>query len=141
MTTNKKAYYDYEILEEFEAGLMLEGWEAKAIASNVCSITGSHCVVREGEVFLVGSSMGTADNDQLRTRKLLLNRKEINRLMGKTQERGLTLIPLKVFALRGKFKLKIGLAKGKKEYDKRDTEKKRDIENENRRIVKTQTLS
>lgn len=141
MTTNKKAYYDYEILEEFDAGLVLEGWEAKAIASNVCSITGTHCVVRDGEVFLVGASMGGAENDQLRTRKLLLHKKEIDRVMGKTQERGLTLIPLKVYPMRGKFKLKIGLAKGKREYDKRETEKKRDIENEMRRIVKTQSLN
>jgi len=138
---NKKAYHDYEILEEFESGMVLQGWEAKAIASDVCSIAGTHCVIRNGEVYLVGASMGSADNDQLRTRKLLLNKKEINRVMGRTQERGLTLIPLKIYPLRGKFKLKIGLAKGKKEYDKRESEKKRDIENEMRRIVKSQKLN
>lgn len=141
MIQNKKAYYDYEILEEYECGLKLEGWEVKAIAEKACSIAGSHCVVMNGDVMLVGASIGSAENEMMRSRKLLLHKKEIARLIGKTKEKGLTIIPLKVYTVRGKFKLTIGVAKGKKEYDKRATEKKRDIENENRRIVKSQKLS
>ena len=138
MIENKKAYYDYEILENYECGMVLESWEVKAIAAGTCSIAGTHCKVFGSDVFLVGANMGSSENDQQRTRKLLLHRKEINRLIGKTQEKGLTLIPLKIYHKKGKFKLAIGIARGKKDYDKRDVEKKRDIENENRRIVKSQ---
>lgn len=141
MIENRKAHYDYEILEEYECGIMLESWEVKAIAANVCSIVGSHCKVLNSDVFLVGASAGSSDNEQQRTRKLLLHRKEINRLIGSTQERGLTLVPLKLYNKNGKFKLAVGLARGKKNYDKRETEKKRDIENETRRIVKSQKLA
>lgn len=140
MITNKKAYHNYELVEEYECGMVLEGWEAKSLADGIAAIVGSHCVVRDGEMFLVGSSIGKADNDQLRTRKLLLNRSELNRLMGRVQEKGLTLVPLKIYKKHGKFKLAIALAKGKKEYDKREDAKKRDIENEMRRIVKSQKL-
>ena len=141
MISNKKAYFDYEILEEYECGMKLEGWEVKAIAENACSIAGSHCVVYNSDIMLVGASIGSSENDILRTRKLLLHKKEIARLIGKTKEKGLTIIPLKVYTVRGKFKLTIGVARGKKEFDKRASEKKRDIENENRRIVKSQKLS
>lgn len=141
MIKNKKAFYDYEILEEYECGLKLEGWEVKAIAEKSCSIVGSHCVVMNGDVMLVGASIGGAENDMQRSRKLLLHKKEIARIIGKTKEKGLALIPLKVYTVRGKFKLTIGVAKGKKEYDKREVEKKRDIENDNRRIIKSQQLS
>jgi|TARA_R110000782_G_scaffold65873_2_gene133911 SsrA-binding protein len=140
MFENKKAHYDYEILEELECGIMLESWEVKSIANKVCSIVGSHCKVLDSDVFLIGASMGSSDNDQQRTRKLLLHRKEINRLIGKTREKGLTLIPLKLYSKKGKFKLSIGVARGKKEYDKRATDKKRDIELETRKIVKSQKL-
>ena len=141
MIENKKAYYDYEILENYECGIMLKSWEVKAIASKVCSIAGSHCKVLNSDVFLVGASVGSSDNEQQRTRKLLLHRKEINRLIGRTQEKGLTLVPLKLYNKNGKFKLAIGLARGKKDYDKRETDKKRDIENETRRIVKSQKFA
>ncbi len=140
MISNKKAYYDYEILEEYECGMKLLGWEVKAIANNTCAIAGSHCVVYGNDIMLVGASMGGSEDDILRTRKLLLHKHELDRLIGKTKEKGLTLIPLRIYTKRGKFKLAIGIAKGKKEYDKRATEKKRDIENENRRIVKSQKL-
>lgn len=140
MITNKKAYYDYEILEEYECGMKLEGWEVKAIADNVCSIAGSHCVFYNENIMLVGASIGSSENDILRTRKLLLHKHEISRLIGKTKEKGLTLIPLRVYTKRGKFKLAIAVARGKREFDKRETEKKRDIENENRRIVKSQKI-
>lgn len=141
MFENKKAYYDYEILEEYECGIMLESWEVKAIANKVCAIVGSHCKVLDSDVFLIGASMGSSKNEQQRTRKLLLHRKEINRLIGKTREKGLTIVPLKLYNKGGKFKLSIGVARGKKEYDKRETDKKRDIENETRRIVKSQKLA
>lgn len=141
MFENKKAYYDYEILEDYECGIMLESWEVKAIANKTCSIVGSHCKVFNSDVFLIGASIGSSDNEQQRTRKLLLHRKEINRLIGKTQEKGLTLIPLKLYNKNGKFKLSIGVARGKKEYDKRETDKKRDIELETRKIVKSQKLA
>ena len=141
MIENKKAYYDYEILEQYECGMKLEGWEVKAIADKACAIAGSHCVVMNQNVWLVGSTIGSSDYDMTRSRQLLLHKKEINKLIGKTKERGLTLIPLKIYSIRGKYKLLIGLAKGKKEYDKRDSDRKRDIELENRRIVKSQKLS
>lgn len=140
MIENKKAYYDYEILEQYECGIVLESWEVKSIANRICSIVGSHCKVFNTDVYLIGASVGSSSNDQQRTRKLLLHRKEINRLMGKTQEKGLTLMPLKLYSKNGKFKLEIGLARGKKEFDKRETDKKRDIELETRRIVKSQKL-
>lgn len=141
MIQNKKAFYDYEILEEFECGLKLEGWEVKAIAQKSCSIAGSHCIINDGAVMLIGASIGSGENDMQRTRKLLLHKKEISRLIGKTQEKGLTLVPLKVYTVRGKFKLTIGVARGKKEYDKRESTKNRDIDIDNRRIVKSQKLS
>lgn len=136
--SNKKAYYDYSITEEIECGMVLEGWEVKAIANNNCSIAGTHCRIFEGEAFLMGASIGTAENDLNRTRKLLLHKKELNKLIGKAQEKRLTLVPLKIYNKHGKFKLLVGLAKGKTSYDKREYEKNRDIDNEARKIVKSQ---
>lgn len=141
MFANKKSFYDYEILEQYDCGIVLEGWEVKAIADKKCSIVGTHCKIFNGEAFLVGASIGSSDNDQMRSRKLLLHKSEINRLIGKTQEKGLSLVPIKLYSTRGKFKLVIGVGKGKKEYDKRETEKKRSIEDDNRRIIKSQKLS
>jgi SsrA-binding protein len=138
MIENKKAFFDYEILEQYDCGLKLEGWEVKAIAAKACSIAGSHCVVMDQNVWLVGSNIGSSDHDMTRSRKLLLHKREITRLIGKTKERGLTLVPLRIYNMRGKYKLAIGLAKGKKEYDKRATDKKRDIDLELRRVVKSQ---
>lgn len=138
MIENKKAFFDYEIIEQYDCGLKLEGWEVKAIASKSCSIAGSHCVVMDQNVWLVGSNIGSSDHDMTRSRKLLLHKREITRLIGKTKERGLTLVPLRIYNVRGKYKLAIGLAKGKKEYDKRATDKKRDIDLELRRVVKSQ---
>ena len=135
---NKKAFFDYEILEQYECGMKLEGWEVKALASGTCSIAGSHCKVFGPDVMLIGASIGGAENDIQRSRKLLLHKKEISRLVGKTHEKGLTLIPLRIYATRGKFKLSIGVARGKKEYDKREAAKKTAIENDNRRIIKSQ---
>lgn len=141
MIENKKAWFDYEILEQFECGMKLEGWEVKAIANKTCSIAGTHCVVMDENIWLIGATIGSSDRDMTRSRKLLLHKKEITRLVGKTKERGLTLVPLKIYTTRGKYKLLIGLAKGKKEYDKREADKKRDVELENRRIVKSQKFA
>jgi SsrA-binding protein len=138
MIENKKAFFDYEIFEQYECGMKLEGWEVKAIAEKACSIAGSHCVLMNGDVYLVGANIGSAQFDMTRSRKLLLHKKEISRLIGKTKEKGLTLVPLKVYTTRGKYKLSIGLVRGKREYDKRETSKNRDIDLENRRIVKSQ---
>lgn len=137
---NKKALFDYEILEEYECGMKLMGWEVKAIAANNASIIGSYCKILNEEAFLIGSSMGSSENDIQRTRKLLLHKREISRLLGKTQEKGLTLVPIRIYNKNGKFKLLIGLARGKKEFDKRATDKKRDIEIDNRRSIKSQKL-
>ena|ERR1700741_2493008 len=141
MIENKKAYFNYEILEQYECGMVLQSWEVKAIADSKAGIVGSYVKILNGEAFLIGSTVGTSDNDQVRTRKLLLHKKELNKLIGKIQEKGLTLVPLKLYNTKGKFKLLVGLGKGKKEFDKRETEKKRDIENDNRRTVKSQRLS
>ena len=141
MIENRKVFHDYEILEEIEAGLVLESWEVKAIASGKCSIVGTHCKILNDETFLIGASIGSSDNDIQRTRKLLLHRKEIARLTGKVHEKGLTLVPIRVYSKHGKFKLVIGVARGKKDYDKRATDKKRDIEDDMRRTIKSQQLS
>lgn len=143
MIENKKAFFDYEILEQYECGMKLESWEVKAIAGKSCSIVGAHCQYwpNRDNIFLLGATIGTSEENMHRPRALLLHKKEIQRIIGKTKEKGLTLVPLRVYTVRGKFKLTIGVAKGKREFDKRATEKKRDIENENRRIIKSQKLS
>jgi SsrA-binding protein len=138
---NRQAHHNYEIIETYQCGMVLESWEVKAIVNGTCSIAGSYCKILSEEVFLVGANMGSSLNEMQRTRKLLLNRREINKLIGKTQERGFALVPLKIYPLKGKFKLLIGLAKGKKEYDKRETDKKRSIEDDNRRIIKSQKFA
>ncbi len=141
MISNKKAFFDYEIIEEYESGMKLEAWEVKAIAQNSCSIAGSHCIIKDDVVILVGANIGSSDNDMQRSRTLLLHKKEIARLVGKVKEKGLTLVPLRIYQKNGKFKLSIGVARGKKEYDKRETTKNRDIDLDNRRIVKSQKIA
>lgn len=133
--TNKEARFDYEILEDFEAGLVLKADEIKAIRSGRVNLKGSYgkLFYENGKpaVFLVGAHFYTNTLDPYRTKKLLLHKKEIDKLVGKTQEKGLTLIPLEIYVTRGKAKLKLGLGRGKKQFDKRETIKKRE---ENRRI-------
>lgn len=138
MIENRKAHFDYAILEEYECGMKLIGIEVKAIAGNECSIVGAHCKIIGPDVMLIGATVGT---DTQRSIKLLLHKREIARLIGKTQEKGLTLIPLKIYHVRGKFKLSIGVAHGKKEYDKRETNKNRAIDIDNRRTIKSQKLA
>jgi SsrA-binding protein len=131
---NSKAYFDFDILEEEIAGMMLNTPTVKKIASGQFSITGNYVKIVSDEVFLIGD-----DSDA--SIKLLLTKKQINRYIGKVKEKGLTIVPLEVTISNGKFKLKIGLAKGKKEYDKRATDKSRDMDLEARRVVKSQKFS
>src|SRR6187401_1799475 len=140
---NRKAFHDYFIEERYEAGIVLEGWEVKAIRGGRSSIAEAYVMVRGAEIFLIGchiTPLPTASThvtpDPTRTRKLLLNAEEIKRLIGKVEQRGYTLIPLNLHFSKGRVKLAIGLAKGKKQYDKRDTEKERDWQREQQRLLR-----
>ena len=143
LAENKRAAFDYELLETFEAGLVLTGNEAKSARLGHPGISGTHCIVRGGEAFVVGVSIpsfqpGNAPPgyEPERTRKLLLTKKEIAHITEKTKA-GLTLIPLKLYNdKRGYLKLALALARGKKKYDKREVIKKRETERETRRIIK-----
>lgn len=140
---NKKAFFDYFIEERFEAGVVLEGWEVKAIRAGRIQLKEAYVIVRHGEVFLFGahvSPLPTASThinpDPVRTRKLLLNAGEISTLIGKVERAGYTLVPLNLHYTKGRIKCEIGLAKGKKQHDKRDTEKQRDWQREKQGILK-----
>lgn len=132
LTNNKKARHEYFIEQEYEAGIALKGTEVKSLRLGKASVTEAFCQIRNGEVFIYGMHIsayeqGNRNNvDPLRTRKLLLHRREINKLIGATKEKGYTIIPLSVYLKNGLVKVKIGLAKGKKLHDKRDTIAKRD---------------
>ena len=140
---NKKAFHDYFIEEKFEAGLVLEGWEVKAIRASRVQLKEAYVIVKHGAVYLIGchiSPLLTASThihpDPTRSRKLLLHASEISKLIGKTERAGFTLIPLNMHFLKGRIKLDIGLAKGKKEHDKRATEKDREWQREKLRLVR-----
>ena len=140
---NKKAFHDYFIEERFEAGIALEGWEVKAIREGRVQLKEAYVIVSSGEIFLIGShisALPTASThiqpDPTRTRKLLLNAGEINKLIGAVERAGYTLVPLDMHYTRGRIKLEIGLAKGKKQYDKRAAEKDRDWKREQQRLVR-----
>ncbi len=140
---NKKAFHDYFIEEKYEAGVVLKGWEVKAIRAGRCQIKEAYVVVRKGEIFITGchiSPLEAASShvspDPARTRKLLLHSDEINKLIGKVERAGYTLIPLDVHYSRSKVKLEIGLAKGKKQHDRREAEKKREWEREKQRLMR-----
>lgn len=144
ITQNKKAYFDYFVEEKYEAGLVLEGWEVKAIRSGRAQINEGYVILRNGAFWLLNahiSALPTASThispDPIRTRKLLLNGEEIGRLVGKVEQRGYTVIPLDMHYKNGRIKLEIGLAKGKQKADKRDTEKKREWTREKQRLLKT----
>lgn len=137
---NKKAYFNYEILEKWEAGIVLLGQEVKSIKSGRINLAGSYVVLRDDEVFLVGCHIPPyqpkntpADYDSERARKLLLKKKEIDYLIGKTKQKGLTLIPLRVYAKNATIKLEFGTARGKKKFDKRETIRKRETDREMRK--------
>ena len=134
---NKKALFDYEVLEKFEAGMVLFGQEVKSIKTGHINLSGTFVTVRAGEPFLVGVKVppyqpnnAGADYNQERQRKLLLNKKEIDYLIGKIKTKGFSLIPLKIYDNNGRIKLEFGLARGKKKYDKKEKIKKRDVERE-----------
>jgi SsrA-binding protein len=140
---NKKAYFNYNILEKFEAGISLIGLEVKSIKSGRINLSGAYVVVKNGEVFLVGANIPPyqpkntpKDYNPERTRKLLLKKAEIKYLTGKIKQKGLTIVPLRVYNIRGIIKLEFAVAKGKKSFDKRESIKKREYEIEMKRKLK-----
>ena len=140
---NKKAFHDYFIEEKYEAGIVLEGWEVKAIRDNRTNIKEAYVIIQRGEIYLIGchiTPMGAASThirpDAIRTRKLLLHNEEISKLIGKVERSGYTLVPLNLHYQRGRIKCEIGLAKGKKQHDKRDTERSRDAQREIAKVMK-----
>lgn len=142
LADNRKAGYDYHLLEEFEAGLVLLGTEVKAIREGRVNLREAYCRLDGAEAYLLGAHIGQyshggyASHDPMRPRKLLLNRDELNKLLGKTTERGLTIVPLRMYLKNGRVKLTIALAKGKKTYDKRETIRRREADRETRAAVK-----
>jgi SsrA-binding protein len=143
---NKKAFHDYFVEERFEAGVVLEGWEVKAIRAGRVQLQEAYVIVRNAEIFLIGchiSPLPTASThinpDSTRTRKLLLHAGEINKLIGSVERAGYTLVPLDLHYAKGRIKLEIGLAKGKKQHDKRATEKEREWQREKQRLLKAKT--
>src|SRR5438552_7007445 len=140
---NRKAYHDYHLLETFEAGVALLGTEVKAIREGRVNLRDSFARIDDGEVYLYNvnispySHRGYANHEPLRARKLLLHRDEIRKLIGKTVEKGMTLVPVRMYFKKGRVKVAVSLAKGKKEYDKRETVKRRDAERETRAAIKS----
>ena len=142
---NKKAFFDYFIEEKYEAGIVLEGWEVKAIRDNRVNLKEAYVIIQRGEIYLIGchiTPLGAASThirpDAIRTRKLLLHKDEISKLIGKVERAGYTLVPLDMHYKNGRIKIQIGLAKGKKQYDKRQAEKEKDWKREQGRLLKTQ---
>lgn len=142
---NKKAFYDYFIEEKYEAGIVLEGWEVKAIRDGRVNLKEAYVIIQQGEIYIIGchiTPLGAASThirpDATRTRKLLLHSEEIAKLIGKVERAGYTLVPLDMHYTRGRIKLQIGLAKGKKQYDKRAAEKEKDWKREQSAIMKHQ---
>jgi SsrA-binding protein len=140
---NKKAFFDYFIEERFEAGLVLEGWEVKAIRAGRAQLKEGYVVLQNGAFYLIGAhispltSASTHVNaDPVRTRKLLLNAEEIRKLIGKVEQRGYTIVPLNLHYKNSRVKLEIGLAKGKKQHDKREADKERDAKREAQQAVR-----
>jgi len=145
---NRKAFHDYFIEERFEAGIALEGWEVKSIRAGRANLKEAYVVVKGGELFLIGahlSPLATASThvhpDPTRTRRLLLHREEINRLIGKVERAGYTLTPLDLHYSKGRVKLAIGLAKGKKQHDKRAAIKEREWNREQQRLLRSRAAS
>lgn len=140
---NKKAFYDYFIEQRFEAGIALEGWEVKAIRAGRAQLKEAYVTVGNSELFLIGchisplpTTSAHVQPDPTRTRKLLLHTEEISRLIGSVERAGYTLVPLNLHYSKGRIKLEIGLAKGKKQHDKRDTEKDREWQREQQRLIR-----
>jgi SsrA-binding protein len=140
---NKKAFHDYSIEERYEAGVVLEGWEVKAIRAGKVQLAEAYVVVRDGELFLLNShisALATAsthvDPNPTRTRKLLLNAAEIRKLIGKVERAGYSLVPLDLHFSKGRIKLEFGLAKGKRQFEKRDASAEKDWKREQNRLLK-----
>ena len=140
---NKKAFFDYFIEERYEAGIVLAGWEVKAIRAGRAQIKEGYVILKQGELYLIGAHISAlpeasthVNPDPVRTRKLLLNQDEIKKLVGKVEQRGYTLVPLNLHFKGGYVKLEIGLAKGKKQHDKRDVEKEKDWKREQEQLMK-----
>lgn len=145
---NKKAFHDYFIEEKYEVGIVLEGWEVKAIRAGRAQLKEAYILVRKGELFLIGSHispLATASThvnpDPVKTRKLLLHALQIRELIGKVERAGYTLVPLDMHYKSGRIKLEIGLARGKKQYDKRETEKRKEWERDKQRLLRMQRSS
>lgn len=145
---NKKAAYNYFFEERFEAGLVLEGWEVKSLREGKVQLTDGYVVIRDGELFIIGlqiNPLHTASThvnpDNVRTKKLLMHKEQIQRLIGKVEQKGYTLVPINLHWKDGKVKCEIALAKGKAEHDKRNTEKKRDWEREKGRLMRHKVSS
>lgn len=144
ITQNKKAFHDYFIEDQYEAGIMLEGWEVKAIREGKVQLKEAYVIIQRGEIYIIGchiTPLGAASThvrpDATRTRKLLLHNEQIAKLIGQVERAGYTLVPLDMHYTRGRVKVQIGLAKGKKQYDKRETEKERDWVREKARIMRS----
>ena len=143
ITVNKKAFHDFFVEEKYEAGIALQGWEVKAIRAGRMNIKESYVIIRNGEIFLIGmhiTPLPTASThvnpDPTRTHKLLLHDSEIMKLIGKVERAGYTLVPLDLHYTRGRIKLEVGLAKGKKQHDKRGDEQEKDSKREAQRAMK-----
>ena len=140
---NRKAFHDYHILDTWEAGLVLLGTEVKSIREGRVNLRDSYARIEKGEVWLCNvnvspySHRGYADHEPMRQRKLLMRREEIRKLIGKTVEKGMTLVPLRMYFKGGRIKVAVGLAKGKKDYDKRETIKRRETDRETRAAIKS----
>ena len=140
---NRKARHEYFIEDRYEAGLILAGWEVKSLRAGRAQLAEAYVFIKNGEVFLTGAHLSPLNSasthvtvDPTRTRKLLLNRAEIDRLVGAVERAGYTLVPLELFWKNGRAKIRIGLAKGKKQHDKRATEKDRDWERDKARVLR-----
>lgn len=143
IANNKKAFHDYFIEEKYEAGIALEGWEVKSIRAGRVQIKEAYVVIKRGEIYLLGmhiTPLPTASThihpDPVRTRKLLLHSEEIMKLIGKVERAGFTLVPLDLHYTRGRIKAEIGLAKGKKQHDKREDAKEKDWAREKQRLMR-----
>lgn len=142
LAVNRQASHNYEFLDKFEAGLVLTGTEVKSAREGRINLRDAYAVVRAGEVWLLNCHISPfshgnySNHEPLRVRKLLLRREEIRKLIGRTTERGLTLVPVKVYLKEGRIKCELALAKGKKTYDKRETERRKTIEKEARQAVR-----
>ena len=141
---NRKARHDYFIEDNIEAGIALEGWEVKSLRAGRGNLTEAYAILKDGEAWLVGAHIAPLLSasthvraDPIRTRKLLLHRRELDRLIGSVERKGYTLVPLSLYWQRGRTKLDLGLAKGKKQHDKRAVEKDRDWQRQKERMLKS----